>query len=187
MSTRHDPPVARVTAAVVCGPGAGYSTARMTAEPLYAFHVCIHPRPAAAVPLVTHADAWGTWPTLACPREAMAGTFPVGVDAVLEGLAGLPRMYVEPDGAIVWTSGDPCSAWQVDGTLFERDGRLSACELKGSCPAHAFDCVLTAFGWPATPVMVELVRAGVFLEEATFRRHAIARGSAGDAETLRPS
>ena len=34
--------------------------------------------------------------------------------------------------------------------------------------------------------MMQLVRAAVFLDEPTFRRHALARGAAGDGEGLRP-
>gem|GEM_PF-7055970 len=34
--------------------------------------------------------------------------------------------------------------------------------------------------------MFQLVRAAVFLDEAAFRRHAAARGAAGDGQALRP-
>jgi hypothetical protein len=59
-------------------------------------------------------------------------------------------------------------------------------DLKGSCPASDFDQLLVAFGWPQQAMMMQLVRPAVFLDEATFRRHACRRGIAGDGQTLRP-
>jgi hypothetical protein len=54
-------------------------------------------------------------------------------------------------------------------------------DLKGSCPAAEFDRLLAAFGWPDQPLVMELVRPAVVLDEPTFRRHAAARagGQAG--------
>jgi hypothetical protein len=153
---------------------------------MFAFHATLHPRPATAVPGGPHADAWGTWPTLVVSL-AMTGTFPVEFEAVLAGLERLPRMFLEPDGALLWRGGPADDEWQLDGTLSERNGRLAACELKGSCPPEALDRLLAAVGWPAEAVVFELVRGGVFLDEAAFRRHAAARWNAGDGQTLRPA
>jgi len=152
---------------------------------MLAFHATLHPRPEAARPGGLHLDAWGTWPTLAGPPDAEA-TFPVGFDTVLATLERLPRMFVEPDGALVWRGESLAGEWQLDGTLSERNDRLAACELKGSCPSEALDELLAAVGWPGVAVLFELVRAGVWLDEATFRQHAAARGDAGDGQTLRP-
>jgi hypothetical protein len=153
---------------------------------MLAFHATLHPRPEAVRPGVPHVDAWGTWPTLTVPpvREA---TFPVGFEAALAALDRLPRMFVEPDGAIVWRGRAAAGEWQLDGTLSERNDRLAACELKGSCPPEALEELLAAVGWPGVAVMFELVRSGVWLDEAIFRRHAAARGNAGDWQTLRPA
>jgi hypothetical protein len=35
-------------------------------------------------------------------------------------------------------------------------------------------------------MIMQLVRAAIFLDEPTFRRHARCRGTAGDGQTLRP-
>lgn len=147
-------------------------------EPLYRFDVVLHPRPAGAVAAGERADSFGTWSTLDVPKESLAEPFAVGFDDVLATLDRIPRLVTEPDGAILWASTAAGQAWQVDGTLAERDGRALAVELKGCCPAAAFDQVLQAFGWPRTPVMLQIVRSGVFLDESTFRRHAVARGIA---------
>ena len=146
-------------------------------EPIYRFDVVLHPRPPATMVAGEQADAWGLWPILAVPRDGLVATFEIGFDDVLTALDRLPRLVTEPDGAILWAAADAEQAWQIDGTLAERDGRALAAELKGSCPAAAFDQVLEAFGWPRMPVMLQLVRSGVFVDEATFRRHATARGS----------
>ena len=157
----------------------------MTA-PLYAFEITLQHKPAEATagPLLT--DAWGSWPTLDIPRESLASPMAIGFDAALDRLAAIERLYVEPDGSFVWASPREGLAWQVDGNAFDRDGRLLLVDLKGSCPEPAFDRLLEACGWPGQPLMVQLVRPAVFLEEPMFRRHARARAVAGDGERLRP-
>ncbi len=62
--------------------------------------------------------------------------------------------------------------WQVEGNLFDRAGRLLFADLKGACPDEQLDQLLAALGWPATPLMFQLVREAVFLAEPEFRRYA---------------
>lgn len=157
-------------------------------EVLYAFEVSIHPRgrrpiPGGGRPLV---DAWGTWPTLDVAADRPLEPLAVGFDEVLERFTSLERMFVEADGSFVWVSPGTDWRWQVDGNALEMEGRLLLMELRGSCPAAAFDRLLTGLGWPATPVMMQLLRPAVFLDEPTFREHAARRGAAGDGAGLRP-
>lgn len=158
----------------------------MTRQPLYAFEITLHSRPAETRESGVHADAWGEWPTLDVSRDALAVPFQVGFDTAFERLAALERMFAEPDGSFVWTSPREGLAWQVDGNAFERDGRVLLCDLRGSCPPAEFDRLLAAFGWPDETVMMQLVRPAVFLAEEAFRRHALRRGEVGDGQTLRP-
>ena len=158
----------------------------MNQAQLYAFEITLHARPAEVRSAGTHVDAWGEWPTLDVPRDALAAAFARGFDAAFERLAELERMFAEPDGSFVWTSPREGLSWQVDGNAFEREGRVLLVDLRGSCPPEAFDRLLEAFGWPAQHVMMQLVRAAVFLDEATFRQHALRRGEIGDGQTLRP-
>ncbi|MFM7520434.1 MAG: hypothetical protein ACKO9B_08195 [Planctomycetota bacterium] len=163
----------------------------MTSPP-YAFEVSLHAASGNAAPGDVLTDAWGTWPTIVVPREALAQPMEIRFDEALERLGALERLFVEPDGSFVWSSprsgiSKPSFWWQVDGNAFERAGRVLLVDLKGSCPATEFDRVLTALGWPTQAVMVQLVRPALFLDEATFRRHAAARGRAGDGEGLRPA
>ena len=64
----------------------------------------------------------------------------------------------------------------MEGNLFDRNGRLLFADLKGSCPDEKLDRLLSAFGWPGTAVMFQLVREAVFLSEPEFRRYAAAKG-----------
>jgi len=156
---------------------------------IYAFDVTLHGLPSAErePPAAGgYEDLGRSWPTLDVPRAWLSVPMDVGFDEALERLGRLERMYVEPDGSLVWTSPREGRRWQVDGNAYERDGRVLLVDLKGSCPRPEFDHLIACFGWPAQRILVQLVRPALFLDEATFRRHATARGLAGDGETLRP-
>jgi len=156
-----------------------------SAAPIYAFDITLHHR-GDAVPGPVHGDDRGRWPTLDLPREQLVVPIAMPFDDAMQRLSALERMFVEPDGSFVWVSPREGPSWQVDGNAFERDGRVQLVDLKWSCPPEAFDRLLAAFGWPHEPIMMQLVRAAVLLDEETFRRHATARGAAGDGASLRP-
>lgn len=162
----------------------------MTADGIYAFDITLHrlrdEAGAGPHPGGLHADHWGTWPTLDVPHEQLALPMAIGFDEAFERLGSLDRMFAEPDGSFVWTSPREGLWWQVDGNAFEKEGRVLLVDLKGSCPPAEFDRLIAAFGWPREAMMMQLVRSAVFLDEETFRRHALARGRAGDGATLRP-
>jgi hypothetical protein len=102
-------------------------------------------------------------------------------------LERLPRMIFELDGSFV-VSGDIERAvsseragssstpelnklrWQVDGHLFDFAGRLHRVELRGNCPPEAFDELLKCIGWPAQPLVFEMIREGTRVGEQEFRR-----------------
>ncbi len=161
-----------------------------TQPPLYAFEITLHGLPAGVgepLPAATGYEDLGTaWPTVAASRAWLAEPMAVDCDVALDRLGSLDRMFVEPDGALVWASPREERRWQVDGNVFEKEGRVLLVDLRGSCPPEAFDRLLACFGWPAQRMIVQLVRPAVFLDEATFRRHALTRGFAGDGEILRP-
>lgn len=97
--------------------------------------------------------------------------FAVSFEQAVDTLGTLPRMFIEPDGSFVWV-GDTPKPWQVDGVLYDRDDKLLYVEVKGSCPAQQFDQLLSALGWPATPLLFQLTQAAVFVDDAEFRRWA---------------
>lgn len=138
------------------------------------FDVSLHPLPAGAVAGPPLVDRRGTWPTIVPPAEAAGLTMASDFEAALERLAALERAYVEPDGSFVWVGPGGEGRWQIDGNAYERHGRVLVVETKGTCPEDVFDRFLEVWGWPTQPLAVQLVRAGVFVDEPTFRRHAAA-------------
>src|SRR4051812_46277785 len=89
----------------------------------------------------------------------------VTFDAALSALARLPRMFIEPDGSFVWTGTAAADErWQVDGNLIAQGDVLAYVELKGSCPEKEFDQLLSALGWPQSPLVFQLTKRGVSLD-----------------------
>lgn len=157
----------------------------MTPAPLYDFEISLHRRADAQPAAEPFIDSVGSWPILDVRHEELVIPMAIEFDEALARLSELERMFAEPDGSFVWTSSREGLAWQVDGNLFDKDGRVLLVDVKGTCPPADFDRLLRCFGWPAEPVMMHLVRPAVFLDEAVFRRHALARGAAGTGRTGR--
>jgi hypothetical protein len=139
---------------------------------MYTFHVTIHARPSDAKPGPTVAIAGRTVATLDVPRESLSIPFALSFEEAAAGLERLPRSCVEPDGSFFYGSSADEPPWQIDGNLFDRNGRLLFVDLKGTCPTEEFDRLLKIFGWPQTPLAYQLVREAVLLDEAEFRRWA---------------
>jgi len=91
-------------------------------------------------------------------------------------LAKFDRLFIEPDGSFVWAevAGDG-QGWQVDGNLIDQGDCLAYVELKGRCPEERFEQFLTALGWPGVPLVFELTRRGVVVDEQEFRRLAVSQ------------
>lgn len=140
----------------------------MTSRP---FHAMAHVRPAEAVPGPLLEVEGDSVRTLQLPARSDR-PFEISFESAAAALAGLDRLFLEPDGAFVWVSPAGGPDWQLDGMLYDRGGHLLYVELKGNCDEPAFDRFLSAIGWPRTPVMFQLARAAVFLDEAEFRRYA---------------
>jgi len=119
--------------------------------------------------------------TLVADMAARSATFEVPFEGLCEQLNAWPRMFLEPDGALVWVGETP-ERWQVDGVLNERGGNAWYVELKGTCPRDALEQVLGALGWPAVPVMFQLSEAGAFVDEAEFFRLAARSGKSRKPE-----
>ncbi len=139
---------------------------------MYRFHTTVHARPASAVAGPTVPIAGQDVATLNVPQAALAEPLAINFEEAAERLGQLDRLFIEPDGSFVWASPQAGPPWQIDGNLFDRNGRLLFVDLKGSCPPEQFDRLLSALGWPATPLMFQLVREAVLLDEAEFRRWA---------------
>ena len=137
---------------------------------MFPFHICLHARPQDVAAGETVELDGRTSATLAVEPASLVSPMSVSFEEAAESLARLPRMFVEPDGSFVWVGESAEPKWQIDGCLYDRAGSLLYVELKGSCPPAEFDLLLRAFGWPASSLIVQLVRQAVFVEEQAFRR-----------------
>jgi hypothetical protein len=138
----------------------------------YRFHTTVHAKPPQVAPgnditidgIVVH--------TLDVKPMMLANSLRVSFEEAAAQLQKFPRMFVEPDGAFVWVSAqDNATAnWQVEGVLCDRGGRLMFVDLKGECTDEALQQLLSVLGSPKSPLMFQLVRQAVFLDECEFRR-----------------
>jgi hypothetical protein len=134
------------------------------------FHVSVHARPPGLDPGPTIEVEGQRLATLAVTPESLATPFERGFEQAAAELAALPRLFLEPDGSFVWAAPRGQPAWQIEGNLFDRGGRLLFVDLKGQCPSDELDRLLRALGWPHTPLMFQLARQAALVSEAEFRR-----------------
>lgn len=138
----------------------------------YSFHVTLHARPANVDVAGTQTVNGRELPVLDVPPGELGRGFPWTFEEVAESFGRFERMFFEPDGSFVWVASAGEPGWQLDGVVYDRNGRVVYVDLKGTCPTPRLDQLLTALGWPAAAVMFQLVREAVFLDEATFREFA---------------
>lgn len=165
---------------------------------MYAFEARIQVRPAEALDGARVTLRGGTYGTLDIrPAMLASAVFPITFEQAEAALAALPRLFIEPDGSFVWVAarawqadttpgltpqgspGDAARAWQVDGQLYDRHGRLIYIEVRGKSPKDAFDHLLRAFGWPDATLVFQLIHEAVYLDETGFRRYAAASAGGG--------
>ncbi len=148
------------------------------------FHATLHARPPSAGSLGPAVKLRGeTYATHAWTPAHAATQFSARFEDAIAALDRLDGMFTEPDGAFLWK---PCAAtpgWQVEGELYDRQGRLQHVDLRGACPTERFDDLLRAFGWPEQRVLIQDTATGIFLEEPEFRRWATEQGACGAAAT----
>jgi hypothetical protein len=104
----------------------------------------------------------------ALARAAATGRFGLTFEHASAALAALPGMFLEPDGSFVWRSTDSADPWQLDGELYDRDGRLALVELRGAAPAAAWLEIARSLG--DEPLRVFDVAAGCWLADDAWRR-----------------
>ena len=139
---------------------------------MYGFHMAIHARPNHICDGSILALDGQDFQTLAIAPGDLDLSLPVSFEQAALTLGRLPRMFVEGDGSLLWVSPHGPGTWQVEGNLYDRAEKLLYVELKGSCPPEAFDELLCAVGWPATPLIFQLTQLAVFLGEDEFRKFA---------------
>jgi hypothetical protein len=70
-------------------------------------------------------------------------------------------------------AGEP--AWQLDGVVLDRDGRVLYVDLLGSCLSESLDQVLSALGGPAARAVFQLRHEALILDPH-LRRNGLADG-----------
>jgi hypothetical protein len=139
---------------------------------MYTFHVTVLARADSVAVGPTLRLVGRAVQTLTVPQEDLATPFGLSFEEAEQRIGLLPRAYIEPDGSFYWGSASGEPDWHIDGNLFDRNGRLAFVDLRGNCPAAEFDQLLTALGWPTTPLVFQLVQEAVLLDEPEFRRWA---------------
>lgn len=140
---------------------------------VYNFRIAIHARPREDLPRETLQLDGHLYSTLQVQPDRHVVPLDVSFEEAERRLAELPRLFIEPDGSFVWVASDGQLPWQVDGCLYDRDHRLLYVEAAGCCPPNQFDQMLGACGWPETPLMVQLARHAVYLDESEARRYML--------------
>lgn len=119
-----------------------------------------------------HGKSLTVWQVPAVESSSMDCSF----EQVVDRLACLPRMFVEPDGSFVWRGSSDSNAasqtltptgchlasWQLDGMLYDRAGRVLRVELQGTCPRSAWLQLLERLQ-PPQELVAYLVEYGCFV------------------------
>jgi hypothetical protein len=132
-------------------------------------HVVIHARPRLVAIGPSVQIERKLLQTLRPTPAQLAAAFPVAFEEAYAYLERIPRMFIEPDGSFVWRGAHPDDAPPIDGLLADHHGRLTTVELKGGLSGGTLDVLLPAVGWPAAPVMFQLAREGMYLDEDGMR------------------
>lgn len=90
-------------------------------------------------------------------------------DGALDALSRATDALVEPDGSFAVARGRE-SQGRLEGSLFERAGRLFYVYLAGECNATLLRDTLACFGWPNERLIFEQMEWGVYLSEKEFER-----------------
>lgn len=96
------------------------------------------------------------------------GPLPTSFEAAAERLQQLERCYLEPDGSFTWVI-DAGQRQQVDGMLYDAEGRLQYVDLKGTCGCPAWQRLVARIA-PATPLTVLPVQQGGLQQLQVFER-----------------
>jgi hypothetical protein len=100
------------------------------------------------------------------------GPFLSSFEDTADRLVQLPSLYFEPDGSFVWNRSDTNAEQPVkehlEGVLYDRNGRVQYCELKGDCSLDALTQFLAALKGETAATVIQLVSEGVFVEEQVF-------------------
>ena len=132
------------------------------------FHVMLHALPADPLkPFRTSIDGVDV-DALVLAVGTVLPPLGVSFDTVQSRLMELPQIHFEPDGFFLWSGNVAGERWQVDGNLFDRGEQLDHVELRGDIPTEPFRQLLAIFNHNQVPLIVQLVRHGVYVHADWF-------------------
>lgn len=102
------------------------------------------------------------------PTNPQASRFEMSFEQAFEQLELLPRMFIELDGSFVWSGQRATGRWQIDGMLYDCDGRLQRVELAGHAPRHAWEQLLSIIGQPVDALSIHCLHQQRFIDAAQF-------------------
>lgn len=100
--------------------------------------------------------------------DLQVSRFEMSFEQAFERLELLPRMFIELDGSFVWSGQQDAGRWQIDGMLYDRDGRLQRAELAGQAPRHHWEQLLNVFGQPLDTLTIHCLQQQRFIQHAEF-------------------
>jgi hypothetical protein len=104
------------------------------------------------------------------PAPRLVEPLTLSFDQVLERLAALPRLFIEPDGSFVWVGGQVGEdGWQIDGQLHDSAQGLMSIELKLAGLAPDWRSIARCAGWPAQRLLFHLVEHGAVLDDDAWQ------------------
>ncbi|MEX0792478.1 MAG: hypothetical protein WD045_05045 [Pirellulaceae bacterium] len=133
-------------------------------------HLTLQVRPPGVAAGSPQSTTHGTLETLAPTASQRSEPLPVTFEQTEAALAALPRMFIEPDGSLVWVSADPAQPWQLDGMLLDRGGKMLSVELKGTAPLECWQQVFKTVGWPEVELMFQLTQEAVWIDERALEK-----------------
>src|SRR5687768_7138218 len=96
------------------------------------FNVSLYAAPAGSQPARPIELDGGVFQAIDIPAATLAATqLACSFEEAVARMEALERMFVEPDGSLLWVGEDASQRWQVDGNVYDRAGRVQYVELNG--------------------------------------------------------
>lgn len=145
---------------------------------LAAFPLHLYARPSQAQPGAVIRVQQCELESLRCPEAALAAaSFPISFEKAVDRLQRLERMFIELDGAFLWTGHAADRRWQIDGMLYDDGQHLKRVELKGSCPLASWQLLLGCLDWPTQPLLAHWIEWNCFVAaEQLLRSESFLQG-----------
>lgn len=100
--------------------------------------------------------------------DVQTSRFEMSFEQAFERLEALPRMFIELDGAFVWSGLQGGRDWQIDGMLYDHNGHLRRVELTGDAPRHQWEQLLNVFGQSLDTLTIHCLQRQRFIDTAEF-------------------